>query len=107
MAKSCSEFKYKHFTGEVILWAVRWYCQFAISYRDLVIMAAERGLELSHTTMMRWVHEYAPKLAKKLKTYLKRGNDSIRLDEPSLKSKAFGSISIAPSTQRAIHWSGC
>jgi transposase-like protein len=87
MAKSKSAFKYKHFTGEVILWAVRWYCQFAISYRDLVIMAAERGLVISHTTMMRWVHEYAPQLAKKIKAYLKRSNDSYRLDETYIKIK--------------------
>lgn len=87
MAKSCSEFKYKHFTGEVILWAVRWYCQFAISYRDLVIMGAERGLEVSHTTPMRWVHQFAPKLAKKIKSHLKRSNDSYRLDETYIKIK--------------------
>jgi transposase-like protein len=87
MVKVVNEFKYKHFEGEVILWAVRWYCQFALSYRDLVIMAAERGLKLSHTTPMRWVHEYAPKLAKKLKPYLKRSNDSIRLDETYIKIK--------------------
>ena len=81
MAKRNSEFKYKHFEGAVILWAVRWYGQFAISYRDLVIMAAERGLNVSHTTPMRWVHEYAPKMAKKIKPHLKRSNDSYRIDE--------------------------
>ncbi len=74
-AKSKKEFKDKHFTWEVILWAVRWYCQFAISYRYFVIMAGKRGSTISHTTIMRWVHEYAPKLAKKLKPYLKRSND--------------------------------
>jgi transposase-like protein len=45
--------------------------QFAIFYSDLVIMAAERGLEISHTTPMRWVLRYAPKLAKKIKSHLK------------------------------------
>ena len=87
MAKRKSEFKYKHFEGAVILWAVRWYGQFAISYRDLVIMAAERGLKVSHTTPMRWVHEYAPKLAKKIKPHLKRSNDSYRIDETYIKVK--------------------
>ena len=87
MAKSKSEFKNKHFTGEVILWAVRWYCHFAISYRDVVIMAAERGLTLSHTTPMRWLHQYAPKLAKKIKSHLKRSNDSYKLDETYIKIK--------------------
>ena len=87
MIKRKSEFKYKHFEGAVILWAVRWYGQFAISYRDLVIMAAERGLKVSHTTPMRWVHEYAPKLAKKIKPHLKRSNDSYRVDETYIKIK--------------------
>ena len=47
------DFKWKHFEGEVILWAVRWYCQFPISYRDLVKMSLGRGLSVAHTTMMR------------------------------------------------------
>ncbi|MEM7175518.1 MAG: IS6 family transposase, partial [Chlamydiota bacterium] len=34
-------FKRKHFSKDIIIWAVRWYCQFALSYRDLVIMAQE------------------------------------------------------------------
>ena len=42
-------FKWKHFSYEIILWAVRWYCQFALSYRDLVLMMEERGLSASHT----------------------------------------------------------
>ena len=42
-------FKWKHFSKEIILWAVRWYCQFSVSYRDLVIMLNERGMDASHT----------------------------------------------------------
>ena len=53
LSQTTKEFKNKQFEAEVILWAVRWYCQFAISYRDLVIMAEERGLSVSHTTVMR------------------------------------------------------
>ena len=30
-----SAFKWRHFAGEVILWAVRWYCRYGISYREL------------------------------------------------------------------------
>ena len=48
-------------------------------------MAAERGLNFTHTTPMRWVHEYAPKLAKKIKPHLKRSNDSYKLDETYIK----------------------
>jgi len=82
-----SEFKYKQFEGEVILRSVRWYSQFALSYRDLVIRATERGLSVAHTTLMRWVHKYSPKLEKKVKAHLKKSNDSYRVDETYIKIK--------------------
>jgi IS6 family transposase len=47
-------FKRKRFSNEIILWAVRWYCQFALSYRDIVLMMEERGMSASHTTIIRW-----------------------------------------------------
>ena len=34
------------FPAEVILWAVRWYLQFPISYRDLERMLADRGVKV-------------------------------------------------------------
>ena len=39
-----SEFKWRQFEGEIILWAVRWYCRYGISYRDLEQMMGERGV---------------------------------------------------------------
>lgn len=36
-----SDFKWRHFQGDVILWAVRWYCRYGISYRDLEQMMGE------------------------------------------------------------------
>ena len=42
MNKSKNEFGGRHFTADVILWAVRWYLQFPISYRDLERMLAGR-----------------------------------------------------------------
>ena len=55
------------FPAEVILWAVRWYLQFPISYRDLERMLADRGVEVDHTTMYRWVRRFAPELEKRLR----------------------------------------
>ncbi|WP_235680989.1 IS6 family transposase [Agrobacterium vitis] len=43
-----SDFKWRHFQGEVILWAVRWYCRYGVSYRDLEQMMAERGVAVDH-----------------------------------------------------------
>ena len=46
-----TDFKWRHFQGDVILWAVRWYCRYPISYRDLEEMLAERGISVDHTTL--------------------------------------------------------
>ena len=39
-------FKWRHFLPEVILLNVRWYCRYALSYRDLEEMMLERGVEV-------------------------------------------------------------
>ena len=59
------DFKWKHFQPDIILLCVRWYLRYSLSYRDLVEMMEERGLSLAHTTIMRWIHEYAPKIDKR------------------------------------------
>ena len=59
-----SEFKWRQFEGEIILWAVRWYCRYGISYRDLEQMMGERGVAVDHSTIYRWVQKYAPELEK-------------------------------------------
>src|SRR5829696_6722734 len=56
------EFKGRQFTAEVILWTVRWYLMFPISYRDLELMLQDRGVAVDHTTLT-WafrsqVHDY-------------------------------------------------
>ena len=38
-------FKGRHFQRDIILWAVRWYCKYGISYRELQEMLAERGVK--------------------------------------------------------------
>ena len=49
------EFKGSHFEREVILWGVRWYVAYPISYRQLEEMMEERGVEVDHSTLNRWV----------------------------------------------------
>ncbi len=51
------DFKWKHFQGEIILGCVHWYCKYGISYCDLEEMMQERGVEVDHTTLYRWVQE--------------------------------------------------
>ena len=42
------EFKGSHFEKEVILWGVRWYVAYPMSYRQLEEMMEERGVEVDH-----------------------------------------------------------
>ena len=48
-------FKGRHFDGQIIVLCVSWYTSFKLSLRDLVIMMADRGITLTHTTILRWV----------------------------------------------------
>ena len=50
------------FPPEVIVLAVRWYLRFGLSYRDLEELLAERGIEVDHVTLFRWVQRFAPLL---------------------------------------------
>ena len=60
MTDAARAFRGFRFPAEVILWAVRWYLQFPISYRDLERMLADRGVAVDHTTMYRWVQHFGP-----------------------------------------------
>ena len=66
-----SLFKWRHFLPEVLLLNVRWYCRYALSYRDLEEMMRERGIEVDHSTINRWVLKYAPELDKRMRPYFK------------------------------------
>ena len=59
---SDSPFKWRHIEGQIILLCVRWYLRYCLSCRDLEELMAERGLNLDHTTIYRWVQKYAPEL---------------------------------------------
>jgi transposase-like protein len=84
-----NDFKWRHFQGEIILWAVRWYCKYGISYRDLEETFCERGVKVDHTTLYRWVQRYAPEIEKRLRWYWCRPADlySWKVDETYLKVK--------------------
>jgi IS6 family transposase len=47
----------------VIVVAVRWYLRFNRSYRDVADLLAERGVEVDHVTVFRWVQRFTPLLA--------------------------------------------
>jgi transposase, IS6 family len=47
----------------VIVLAVRWYLRFGLSYRDVEELLVERGVEVDHVTVYRWVLRFTPLLA--------------------------------------------
>jgi hypothetical protein len=51
------------FPPDVILLAVRWYLRFALSYRDVEELLTERGIQVDHVTVYRWVLRFTPLLA--------------------------------------------
>src|ERR1700754_1993898 len=74
-------FKGRQFTSEVILWAVRWYLMFPISYRDLELMLLDRGVEVDHTAIFRWIQACAAELERRIRPHLRMSNGSWRVDE--------------------------
>ena len=80
-------FKWRHFVPEVILQCMRWYLRYPLSYRQLSEMMEERGVEVDHTTIYRWVQRYAPEFEKKIRWYSQPVGFSWRIDETYIKVK--------------------
>jgi transposase-like protein len=78
-------FKGQHFDQEIIVLCVRWYLTFKLSSRDLVQMMVERGITLTHTTILRCVQHYVPEFEKRWSRYARPVGDSWRADETYLK----------------------
>ncbi len=85
--KQGGSFKGRQFTADVILWAVRWYLMFPISYRDLELMLQDHGVTVDHTTIFRWIQAYAAELEKRIRPQLRLSNGSWRVDETYVKVK--------------------
>jgi len=77
-----STFSGRHYPKDVILWAVRWYCRYGVSYRDLEEMLTERGVPVDHPTVYRWVQRYGPELDERTRWYRRTWlADSWRVEE--------------------------
>jgi putative transposase len=81
------EFKGSHFEREVILWGVRWYVAYPISYRQLEEMMQERGVEVDHSTLNRWVIKYVPLLDEQFRARKRPVGSSWRMDETYVRIK--------------------
>src|SRR3954447_6637828 len=91
------DFKGSQFEREIILWGVRWYVAYPISYRQLEEMMGERGVAVDHATLNRWVIKYAPEIEKQFRRRQCPVGRSWRLDETYVKIKGNGPASIVLS----------
>ena len=73
------------FPPEVIVLAVRWYLRYGLSYRDLEELLAERGIEVDHVTLYRWVHRFTPLLIDAARPVRHLAGDRWFVDETYVK----------------------
>ena len=78
-------FKGSQFPRDVILHAVFFYVRYAVSYRNLVEVLAERGVHVGHASLNSWVVKYASALAKAAQKRKMPTALSWRLDETYVK----------------------
>ncbi|KQP89386.1 MULTISPECIES: IS6 family transposase [unclassified Methylobacterium] len=80
-----ADFKGRHYEAALIVQAVSWYLRYPLSYRDIEELFLERGLEVDHSTLNRWVLAYAPLIEKRLRQFRRPHCGSVRIDETYIK----------------------
>jgi transposase, IS6 family len=80
-----SAFKGFRFPPEIIVLAVRWYLRYGLSYRDLEELLAERGVDVDHVTVFRWVQRFTPLLADAARPCRRAVGDRWFVDETYVK----------------------
>jgi transposase-like protein len=73
------------FPPDVIVVAVRWYLRFGLSYRDVEELLAERGVEVDHVTVYRWVQRFTRLLAEAARPCRHAVGDRWFVDETYVK----------------------
>jgi len=79
------DFKGAHYPKSVILFAVFFYLRYPVSYRDLEEIMEERGVDVDHATLNRWVVNYSPLIAAKAQAKKRPTAISWRMDETYIK----------------------
>ena len=88
------------FDADVIELCVRWYITYRLSYRDLVEMMAERGIQVAHTTVLRWVTRYVPEFEKRWRRFSKVVDFLLRRDRGIAAAQAFFRKALASTLPR-------
>ena len=78
-------FAKRWFSGDMIVTCVRWYLRFRLSYRDLASIAAELGIPVAPSTILRWVVRYTEEFVRRWEPYELMVGRSWRADETYIK----------------------
>lgn len=82
-----NHFKGKQFQQDVIIVAVGYYLRYNLSYREVQELLYDRGINVCHTTIYRWVQEYSKILYHLWKKKNKQSFYSWKMDETYIKIK--------------------
>jgi putative transposase len=80
-------FKGAHFPQDIILTGVRWYVAYPLSTRHVEELMGERGVEVDHSTIHRWVIKYSPQLEEAFHRRKRLVGRSWRMDETYIRVK--------------------
>ena len=92
-------FRGRHFDREIVVLCVRWYLSYKLSYRDLVAMMGERGIELAHTTILRWVQHNTFEFQKRWNRFARPLGGSWRIDETYIRFEGRVGVSLSGGRQ--------
>ncbi|AQP54404.1 IS6 family transposase [Vagococcus penaei] len=82
-----THFKGKQFKKDIITVAVVYYLRYKLSYREVSKIMSDRGINVCHTTIYRWVQESSQIIYGLWKKRNQSVNDSWRMDETYIKIK--------------------
>jgi putative transposase len=80
-------FKGAHFPPDIMLTGIRWYVAYPLSTRHVEELMEERGVEVDHSTINRWVIKYSPQLGEAFHRRKRAVGHSWRMDETYIKIK--------------------
>lgn len=78
-------YSHHRFPPGIIQHAVRLYFRFTLSYRDIVDLLTQRGVDFSCETARRWVEKLGRQYAKRLRMNRPKPNSTWRIEEVFLK----------------------
>jgi transposase, IS6 family len=110
-----SSFAGFRFPPEVITVAVRWYLRYGLSYRDVEELLAERGIEVDHVSVFRWVQRFTPLLIDAARPCRHAAGDRWFVDETYVEVAGrwvylyraidqFGQVIVSSSRRSGIWW---